>query len=53
MAGKRLDVTSNGNDINGTQPVFSLTPLSPKDIEDIKNLQCGKENSADAGISET
>jgi hypothetical protein len=53
MAGKRLDVTSNGNDINGTQLIFSPTPLSPKDIEDIKNLQSGKENSADAGISET
>jgi hypothetical protein len=53
MAGKRLDVTSNGNDINGTQLIFSPTPLSPKDIEDIKKLQSGKENSSDPGISET
>jgi hypothetical protein len=51
MQGKRLDVTSNGGNI-GTQLIFSPTPLSPKDIEDIKNLQSGK-NSTDTGISET
>jgi hypothetical protein len=53
MAGKRLDVTTNGKVINGTQLIFSPTPLSPKDIEDIKNLQSGEKNSADAGIPET
>jgi hypothetical protein len=53
MAGKRLDVTSNGGDINGTQLVFSPTPLSAKDIEEIKKWQIGKEDSVDAGISET
>jgi hypothetical protein len=46
------DITTNGNDINGTQLIFSPTPLSPKDIEDIKNLQSGK-GSADTGLSET
>ncbi|MDR2138799.1 MAG: hypothetical protein LBP50_04545 [Tannerella sp.] len=48
-----VDVTTNGKDINGTQLIFSPTPLSPKDIEDIKNLQSGEKNSADAGIPET
>jgi hypothetical protein len=46
------DITTNGNDINGTQLIFSPTPLSPKDIEDIKNLQSGK-GSTDTGLSET
>jgi hypothetical protein len=46
------DITTNGNDINGTQLIFSPTPLSPKDIEDIKNLQSGKD-STDTGLSET
>jgi hypothetical protein len=51
---KRLDVTTNGGDISATQLIFSPTPLSVKDMEDIKKLQHGgKENSADAGISET
>jgi hypothetical protein len=51
MQGKRLDVTSNGSNV-GTQLIFSPTPLSPKDIEDIKNLQSGKD-STDTGLSET
>jgi hypothetical protein len=46
------DITTNGNDINGTQLIFSPTPLSPKDIEDIKRLQNGK-GSDDTGLSET
>jgi hypothetical protein len=49
---QNTDMTSNGKDINGTQLIFSPVPLSPQDIEDIKNLQGGKEDSADAGISE-
>jgi transposase-like protein len=49
---QNMDVTSNGNDINGTQLIFSPTPLSAGDIEDIKNLQRGKENSANTGVSE-
>ncbi|MDR1454753.1 MAG: terminase small subunit [Tannerella sp.] len=53
-APEKKDITTNGNDINGVQLVFSPTPLSPRDIEDIKNLQHGgKEDRADAGIPET
>lgn len=47
------DVTTNGKDI-GQQIVFSPTPLSEKDIQEIKDIQNGnKEDSNDAGISET
>lgn len=50
--GKKLDVTSNGETV-GTQLIFASTPLSDKDIEDIKNIQNGKQkDSTDTGISE-
>ena len=54
IEGKRLDITSNGKDVVGTQLIFSPVPLTEKDIEEIKNIQNGtKEDSADTGISET
>lgn len=47
------DITTNGNDI-GRQLVFSPTPLTEKDIQEIKEIQNGnKEDSNDAGIPET
>ncbi|MBS5980107.1 MAG: hypothetical protein KIB51_10325 [Dysgonomonas mossii] len=53
--GKKLDVTTNGNDI-GVQLVFAETPLSEKDLEEIKNIQNGnsstEEDSTDSGIQE-
>lgn len=53
--GKKLDVTTNGNDI-GVQLVFAETPLSEKDLEEIRNIQNGnsdtEEDSTDSGIQE-
>lgn len=53
--GKKLDVTTNGNDI-GVQLVFAETQLSEKDLEEIKNIQNGnsstEEDSADSSIQE-
>lgn len=53
--GKKLDVTTNGNDI-GVQLVFAETPLSEKDLEEIKNIQNGnsstEEDRTDSGIQE-
>lgn len=53
IAVTKIDVTTNGKDI-GQQIVFSPTPLSEKDIQEIKDIQNGnKEDSNDTGISET
>lgn len=53
--GKKLDVTSNGETV-GVQLVFAETPLSAKDLEEIKNIQNGnsstEEDSTDSGIQE-
>ncbi len=53
--GKKLDVTSNGETV-GVQLVFAETPLSEKDLEEIKNIQNGssstEEDSTDSGIQE-
>lgn len=52
--GKKLDITSNGETV-GVQLIFSDTPLSEKDLEEIKNIQNGsntEENSTDSGLSE-
>lgn len=51
---KKLDVTSNGKDI-GIQLVFGSTPLSGKDIEDIKKIESGtkldeSEDRTDASL---
>ncbi|GEM_PF-703471 len=42
--GESLDVTTNGNDI-GVQLIFSETPLSAKDLEDIRNIQNGDSDT--------
>ena len=50
----RTEITGrDGREINGVQLIFSPTPLSPRDIEEIKKLQDGKTDSPDAGIQET
>lgn len=51
MASK-FDITTNGKDI-GQQIIFSPTPLTPKDIQEIKDIQNGKKGSDDTGIPET
>lgn len=54
IEGKKLDVTTNGKDIV-TQLVFSSTPLSEKDMEEIKRIQNGdstKKDSTDTSVSE-
>ena len=49
---QKIDVTTNGKDI-GTQLVFSPTPLTEKDIQEIKDIQNGaKKDSNDSSISE-
>ena len=49
---QKMDVTTNGKDI-GTQLVFSPTPLTEKDIQEIKDIQYGsKEDSNDTSLSE-
>ena len=49
---QKLDVTTNGMDI-GTQLIFSPTPLTEKDIQEIKDIQNGaKKDSNDSSISE-
>lgn len=51
-----LDVTTNGKDIAIPQLVFAPTPLTDKDLDEIKRLQSGnarEEDSTDTGISET
>jgi hypothetical protein len=51
---EKQDVTTNGKDVGGTQLIFANTPLSQEDIEEIKRIQNGgEETSTDAGISET
>ncbi len=50
--GENVDVTTNGKDIC-QQIVFSPTPLTDKDIQEIKDIQSGKKGSDDTGISET
>lgn len=49
----KMDITSNGKDV-GTQIVFSPTPLTERDIQEIKNIQYGgsKENSTDTSVPE-
>lgn len=49
----KMDITSNGKEV-GTQIVFSPTPLTERDIQEIKEIQSGgnKENSTDTGLSE-
>ena len=41
LASKRMDVTTNGKDVNAVQLVFSPTPLTEKDIEEIRGIQEG------------
>lgn len=49
---QKIDVTTNGKDI-GTQLVFSPTPLTEKDIQEIKDIQNGtKKDSDDTSVSE-
>lgn len=50
--GESVDVTTNGKDI-GQQIIFSPTPLTEKDIQEIKDIQSGKKSSDNTGISET
>lgn len=50
--GESVDVTTNGKDI-GQQIIFSPTPLTDKDIQEIKDIQSGKKSSNDTGIPET
>ena len=53
--GKKLDVTSNGETV-GVQLLFADTPLTEKDIQEIKDIQNGSSNekdSTDPGVSET
>ncbi len=50
--GESMDVTTNGKDI-GQQIIFSPTPLTEKDIQEIKDIQNGKKSSNDCGLSET
>lgn len=53
IAAMKIDVTTNGNDV-GQQLVFSPTPLTEKDIQEIKEIQNGnKEDSNDPGVPET
>ena len=48
-----VDVTTNGKDV-GQQIVFSPTPLSEQDIQEIKDIHNGNKESGDnAGVSET
>ena len=49
----KIDVTTNGKDV-GQKIVFSPTPLTEKDIQEIKDIQNGnKEGGDDACVSET
>ena len=50
--GENIDITTNGKDIN-PQIIFSPTPLTDKDIQEIKDIQNGKKSSNDTGVSET
>ena len=53
IAAMRIDLTTNGNDI-GQQIVFSPTPLTEKDIQEIKAIMNGnKEDSGNTGLPET
>ena len=48
----RVDVTTNGKDI-GQQIIFSPTPLTERDIKEIKEIQDGnQESGGDTGIPE-
>ena len=48
----KTDLTTNGKDI-GQQIIFSPTPLTEQDIQEIKEIQNGsQESSGDTGISE-
>ena len=49
----KIDVTTNGRDI-GQQIIFSPTPLTERDIKEIKEMQHGnEENSVDPSVPET
>lgn len=49
----KLDVTTNGKALSAPKLVFAPTPLTERDIAEIKALQDGrKTDSTDAGISE-
>lgn len=50
----KLDVTTNGKDMTAPQLVFSPTPLSEKDIQEIQDIQDGRttDNRSDTGLSE-
>ncbi len=50
--GDSMDVTTNGKDI-GSQIVFCPTPLTERDIREMKEIQDGQKGAGDAGISET
>lgn len=52
IAATKIDITTNGKDV-GQQIVFSPTPLTDKDIQEIKDIQSGKKSSNDTGIPET
>ena len=48
-----LDVTTNGKDVTIPQLIFAPTPLTDKDLEEIKNIQNGTtESSTDTSVSE-
>lgn len=50
----KLDVTTNGKALSAPKLVFAPTPLTERDIAEIKALQDGrKTDSTDTGVSET
>ena len=51
----KIDVTTNGKDMTAPQIVFSPTPLTEQDIQEIRDIQDGTatESSSNTGISET
>ena len=51
----KIDVTTNGKDMTAPQIVFSPTPLTEQDIQEIRDIQDGTatECSSNTGISET
>lgn len=53
IAAMKVDITTNGKDV-GQKIVFSPTPLTEKDIQEIKDIQNGnKEDCNDSGVPET
>lgn len=50
----KIDVTTNGKDMTAPQIVFSPTPLTEQDIQELRDIQNGRttESSSNTGISE-